>query len=203
MELSAAVLATRLDKITREELSLPVDQSFFWTDSTCVLRYIENDTKRFQTFVANRVAAIRDSSSPSQWNYVDTQSNPADDASRGVPADAMQRSINGPDFLSQAMENWPERPADMGDIPSDDLEIKKDAKVYATERNTSNPILTAFERVSSWNNLKKIMAWILRYKTNLRKRAKNCNGKDTPPKKQDDTKALKMISVQEMNEAER
>jgi hypothetical protein len=60
MELSAAVLATRLDKITREELSLPVDQSFFWTDSTCVLRYIENDTKRFQTFVANRVAAIRD-----------------------------------------------------------------------------------------------------------------------------------------------
>jgi hypothetical protein len=99
------------------------------------------------------VAAIRDSSSPSQWNYVDTQSNPADDASRGVPADAMQRWINGPDFLSQAMENWPERPSDMGDVPSDDLEIKKDAKVYATEGNTSNPILTAFERVSSWNNL--------------------------------------------------
>jgi hypothetical protein len=50
----------------------------------------------------------------------------------------MQRWINGPDFLSQAMENWPERPADMGDVPSDDLEIKKHAKVYATERNTSN-----------------------------------------------------------------
>ena len=37
MELSAAVLATRLDKISRDELSIPVDQSFFWTDSTCVL----------------------------------------------------------------------------------------------------------------------------------------------------------------------
>jgi hypothetical protein len=47
------------------------------------------------------------------------------------------------------------------------------------------------------------MAWILRYRTNLRKRAKDCNGKDTPPEKQDDTNALKMISVQEMNEAER
>ena len=36
MELSAAVLATRLGKITREELSQPLDQSFFWTDSTCM-----------------------------------------------------------------------------------------------------------------------------------------------------------------------
>ncbi|CAB3981519.1 Hypothetical predicted protein [Paramuricea clavata] len=101
------------------------------------------------------------------------------------------------------MENWPERPADMGDIPSDDPEIKKDAKVYATAKNTSNPILTAFERVSSWNKLKKIMAWVLRYKTNLRKRAKDCDDNDTPPEKQDDTKAFKTITVQEMNEAER
>ena len=42
MELSAAVIATRLDRISRKELTLPIDQSFFWTDSTCVLRYIEN-----------------------------------------------------------------------------------------------------------------------------------------------------------------
>ena len=37
MELSAAVVATKFEKITRQELSLPIDQSFFWTDSTCVL----------------------------------------------------------------------------------------------------------------------------------------------------------------------
>ena len=58
MELSAAVIATRLDNLSRKGLSLPIDQSFFWTDSTCVLRYIENQDKRFQTFVANRVATI-------------------------------------------------------------------------------------------------------------------------------------------------
>ena len=80
MELSAAVIATRLDNISRKELSLPIDQSFFWTDSTCVLRYIENQDKRFQTFVANRVATIHDASTPSQWHYVNTHSNPADDA---------------------------------------------------------------------------------------------------------------------------
>jgi hypothetical protein len=60
LELSAAVVSTKLDKMSRNELSLPIDQSFFWTDSTCVLRYIENKNKRFQTFVANRIATIHD-----------------------------------------------------------------------------------------------------------------------------------------------
>ena len=40
MELSAAVVATRLDTMSSKELSLPITESFFWTDSTCVLRYI-------------------------------------------------------------------------------------------------------------------------------------------------------------------
>ena len=34
MELSAAVVATRLDAMSRKELSLPISESFFWTDST-------------------------------------------------------------------------------------------------------------------------------------------------------------------------
>ncbi len=45
LELLAAVVSTKLDKMSRNELSLPIDQSFFWTDSTCVLRYIENKNK--------------------------------------------------------------------------------------------------------------------------------------------------------------
>jgi hypothetical protein len=101
MELSAAVVSTKLERMLRNELSISIDQSFFWTDSTCVLRYIENKDKRFQTFVANRIATIHDASSPEQWNYVDTNSNPADEASRGVPANALQRWIQGPEFLAK------------------------------------------------------------------------------------------------------
>ena len=203
MELSAAVLATRLDKITREELSQPVDQSFFWTDSTCVLRYIENDSKRFQTFVANRVAAIRDSSLPSQWNYVDTESNPADEASRGVPADGMQRWINGPEFLSQTMENWPQRPADMGGVPQDDPEIKESAKVYATGTDSAYPFSKVFERISSWNKLKKVVAWALRYKSILRERARDKHNKPFLSDIHVDVNTIRPISVTEFNAAER
>ena len=49
MELSAAVLSTRLDTMFREELEFTVDESIYWTDSTCVLRYVENEDKRYQT----------------------------------------------------------------------------------------------------------------------------------------------------------
>ena len=81
MELSAAVLFTRLDQLILEEIEYTIDSSVFWTDSMCVLRYVENDERRYQTFVVNRVSAIREQSLPSLWRYVDTKLNPADDAS--------------------------------------------------------------------------------------------------------------------------
>ena len=40
LELSAAVLASRLDRIIRREIDLPVHESVFWTDSTCVMNYV-------------------------------------------------------------------------------------------------------------------------------------------------------------------
>ena len=134
MELSAAVVSTKLDKMVRNELSLPISESFFWTDSTCVLRYIGNTNKRFQTFVANRIATIHDASSPTQWNYVDTHTNPADDASRGVPSNSLQRWIEGPDFLTKAPDEWPKRPEELILITEDnDPEVKKSSLVYATD----------------------------------------------------------------------
>ena len=70
LELSAAVVASRLDKMIRREIDLPLQDSVFWTDSTCVIHYIKNKDKRFHTFVANRIAVIHDVSLPSQWKYI-------------------------------------------------------------------------------------------------------------------------------------
>ena len=104
LELLAAVMASRLDKTLRKEIDIPVDESVFWTDSTCVISYIQNNDKRFHTFVANRVAIIHDATSPSQWRYVDSEGNPADDASRGLTVDSVISKncwINGPYFLGE------------------------------------------------------------------------------------------------------
>ena len=61
---------------------------------------INNCTKRFPTFVANRLAKIEELSNPSQWNYVKSKLNPADDGSRGLNASEFTNSrwIKGPEF---------------------------------------------------------------------------------------------------------
>ena len=110
LELSAAIVATRLDKMIQQEIDFASDQSIFWTDTTCVLRYIENDKSRYQTFVASRIAAIREVTNPRQWRYVETTNNPANDASRGLRAQDLLRNkrwLQGPNFLSGPEECWP------------------------------------------------------------------------------------------------
>lgn len=55
LELTAAVVSAWMDRLWRKELQMPLMDSVFWTDSTSVLKYVKNETSRFQTFVANRV----------------------------------------------------------------------------------------------------------------------------------------------------
>ena len=89
MELSAAVLATRLDRMIKQEVDMAVHSSALWTDSKCILRFIENRDKKFQIFVANRVSDIFDQSTAAQWRYVESTLNPADEASRGMTVDEL------------------------------------------------------------------------------------------------------------------
>nr|XP_055065256.1 uncharacterized protein LOC129447515 [Misgurnus anguillicaudatus] len=111
MELTAAVLAVRIDKMLKKELQLDLDKSMFWTDSQTVLKYIANNAKRFHTFVANRVTVIRDATDVVQWRHIGTKLNPADDASRGMSIENFlkaKRWIQGPEFLLDAFEEWPQ-----------------------------------------------------------------------------------------------
>ncbi|KAK3735155.1 hypothetical protein QZH41_020254, partial [Actinostola sp. cb2023] len=180
--------------------------STFWTDSTCVLRYIENKDKRFQTFVANRAAAILDQSTETQWKYVETSLNPADEASRGMTVDAFlhnKRWTDGPDFLKQSEETWPQRPPDMGQIPNDDPEVKKTIEVFAIEvSNDSDYISKVLEKFSSWTRLKKIIAWVLCYKNNLRKQSQRRKANEVISC-QSKVNANIPLSVSEINDAER
>ncbi|XP_052322001.1 uncharacterized protein LOC127908283 [Oncorhynchus keta] len=73
LELAAATLAVRVDRMLKLELQIELEESTFWTDSQSVLKYIRNDTKRFHTFVANRVAMIRDLSKAKQWRYLNSK----------------------------------------------------------------------------------------------------------------------------------
>ncbi len=125
LEFTAAVLAVRIDKMLKKELQLDLDKSVFWTDSQTVLKYIANDAKIFHTFVANRVSIIRDTTEVVQWRHIGTKLNPADDVSRGMSIEHFLKSsrwIQGPHFLLEASEEWPQSSFDRALI--DDPEVK-------------------------------------------------------------------------------
>ena len=60
LELQGALLAARIDSAVRRELEFSFEKVIFWTDSMIVLNYIRNQSRRFQTYVANRVTEIRE-----------------------------------------------------------------------------------------------------------------------------------------------
>ena len=102
LELTAAVLAVRCSVMLEREFKFEGQvKHFFYSDSTVVLGYISNSTRRYQLFVANRVGIIQSLTSVSQWSHVAGKQNPADLASRGCLPTVLPQSIwfTGPPFL--------------------------------------------------------------------------------------------------------
>ena len=209
LELTAAVLAVQLSKMVQEELRLPIADIVFWTDSTSVLQYIRNESRRFRTFVANRVARIQDATKESQWRYVDSEFNPADEGSRGLSADRMikeGRWLKGPQFLMMNEDRWPKLPAVLqGTVPNIDILPVDDAfqndpdvkrvvtqTVLVREKTKVDEFLTKY---SSWNRLKRGVAWLLRFGHYLHIR---CRGEAYDKILQQGT-----LSVEEYRSAER
>ncbi len=132
LEHTAATLASRMDKLWKEELKMQFEDSVYWTDSTSVLKYIRNETSRFKCFVANRVAEIRKASEITQWRYVNSSGNPADLTSRGISVDSFlkkQIRISGPSFLDRPKREWPIDPTDVNVMTFGDPEVKESVLV--------------------------------------------------------------------------
>ena len=183
LELTAATSMVKINSVLQRELQMQIDSVYYWTDSETVLKYICNTTARFQTFVANRVALIKDGSQISQWRYIETKANPADASSRGVTAETLVTNkswTTGPEFLYQSEEDWPNTTANYvtSDL-SEDPEVKRKVKVNTvlTEESieTMGKLLTHF---SSWYKLCRSIAWIIRIKNQLIQRMKRKYNED-------------------------
>ena len=105
LELTAAVLSVRLNAAMKRALNIEYCVSKFWTDSMAVLHCIQNKSKRFPTFVANRLTIIEQNSNTADWHHIPTEMNPADIASRGASANStkgLQAWLDGPEFLKDS-----------------------------------------------------------------------------------------------------
>ena len=170
MELTAATVSAKLHKFLEEQLDLPIHRTIFWTDSTIVLQYLRNETKRFQTFVANRLEIICDVSLPRQWRHVDSRSNPTDLASRGlsnIDPVKLRFWLGGPDFLKEEESRWPKQPEQLPDLCKDDCELRrKRSHVHTVVQD--DVLQSLLSRYSSLYKLQTPVAWLLRFKDYLR-----------------------------------
>ena len=109
LELQAATLGSRLATYIKEKLDLHLARTFMWTDSTTVLHWINASNQRHSIFVANCLKNTHDSTEASDWRYVPTIENPADDETRGYQANQMNATslwIQGPSFLKKEEQFW-------------------------------------------------------------------------------------------------
>ncbi|XP_039870639.1 uncharacterized protein LOC120723317 [Simochromis diagramma] len=171
LELCAAVLAVEMYELIRDEIDIEVDTVRFFTDSKIVLGYIHNNTKRFYTYVANRVIRIRKTTHPAQWFYIATSDNPADTATRPIAASALASTnwFSGPSFLTQ--HDIEKSHCDSFTLidPDTDAEIRPDITSFVTKASVTQLEPCRFERFSHWMRLCRTIASLKRVAVSFKK----------------------------------
>ncbi|XP_052762426.1 uncharacterized protein LOC128205059 [Mya arenaria] len=150
LELCAAVLASQVANTVLTHIDIDFDEVKYFSDSKVVLGYISNTTRRFYTYVSNRVQKILTNSLADQWNYVPTHLKPADIGTRGVSAEDLPASLwlNGSSWKQhQERTDFP--------LVAPDVDSEIRVNVLATTVSTESALDSShFEKFSEWKSLK-------------------------------------------------
>lgn len=164
LELSGALLLSRLLKQIEQAMRIPTTQMYAWTDSSIVIAWLSGEPHRWKTFVANRVVEILETIHSKRWYHVPSEENPADIASRGMLLTDLKDAKlwwRGPAWLTEK-------------------EIKLEHTTYSTvhemkkenvqvnlnidnEELTENTITEKFDQFENLKELTKVIAYCKRF----------------------------------------
>uniref|UniRef100_A0A8R1TJK1 Reverse transcriptase domain-containing protein n=1 Tax=Onchocerca volvulus TaxID=6282 RepID=A0A8R1TJK1_ONCVO len=105
--LLAVTLGVKALEFIRQEIE--VGKTYLWTDSGCVLHWLRKAPVGSR-YISNRIDEIR-RCKEIEYRHVRSTNNPADQASRGLPPQNLKENLlwwNGPPWLWEPKENWPE-----------------------------------------------------------------------------------------------
>ena len=166
LELQAALIAARLREEICKALTVPVQNTFMWTDSTTVLQWL-NSLNKQPIFVANRVSEILEGTSVDQWHHVASHANPADAGTRRMSSEALQKSswLHGPQFLRTS--DFPFQP---NTYVVKNIKLKSQSTEASSSEKTSTLITDVFKsdlslpfrKFSSYPKLLRILAYCMR-----------------------------------------
>ena len=91
LELLGVLIGVRALKFTQNEINLPIKSKILYTDSQCVLHWLQTK-KPLSVFVTNRLKEIK-SLEVTTFKYIPTQENPADLATRGKSPSELNSSM--------------------------------------------------------------------------------------------------------------
>jgi len=130
LELLGVLIGVRALTFVEKELHLPVTSKILYTDSQCVLHWLQTP-KPLPVFITNRLKEIK-AHQDICFKFVSTKDNPADIATRGLSLSELSFSIwwTGPKWLRLHKKQWPKRK-----IPETNLSILEFDR--ACEKTTS------------------------------------------------------------------
>ncbi|XP_030386687.1 uncharacterized protein LOC115633383 [Scaptodrosophila lebanonensis] len=179
LELQAAVLGVRLNKLVVKHQQFKLHKTVFWSDSKTVLQWLHSKDRKFKPYVAHRVTEILSISHADQWRWVPSAENPADTATRQVAVPKINHNsmwLTGPEFLKKSSNQWPKTISEpQSGILEEEIETKTVLSCQVSE-----PIVK-FIKFSSLSRLIRVFAWVLRAKHNLVYRTSMKKSERIPP----------------------
>ncbi|XP_062538842.1 uncharacterized protein LOC134207140 [Armigeres subalbatus] len=164
-ELQAAIIGVRFADTVSKSLSINISQRIFWSDSKDVLCWLRSDHRRYSQFVAFRVSEILETTEVSEWFWVPTKHNVADEGTKWKSTPNLasdSRWFRGPEFLLQQKDNWSVNPFAK---KSTEEELRPHLLLH---EKPSDPAIHP-ENFSEWNKLLHVTAYALRYINNLKR----------------------------------
>lgn len=160
LELCGALLLARLYREVKDALGITPDKLVLWCDSTIVLHWIKTPPYLLKTYVANRVAEVREVTNPETWRHVGSEDNPANALSRGqLPRAFLQNKtwFEGPRWLKGSESEWPNEVTQLIQVP----ELRKNTCLMTVSNE-----LEMFKKHSSFSKILRIIAYCLRWRRN-------------------------------------
>lgn len=160
LELNAAVIGARLATHIKKNHSIKFKSTTFWTDSKTVWCWMRSESRMYKPYVSYRVAEVLESSTVQQWNWLPTDLNIADVATRKKihPISNRCEWFRGPKFLRKSSDHWPVQPS-LKESTNEEL------RLHVLLHSTVLPLqVTNF---SKWNRLRRSMAYVKRFVHNM------------------------------------
>ncbi|GBN62633.1 hypothetical protein AVEN_19041-1, partial [Araneus ventricosus] len=173
LELCSALLLCHLVHEVRNSLKIQIDSTYAWTDSMIVLSWLQSESSRWKTFVANRVSEIQSVLPSEVWNHIRGKENPADCASRGIlPSELKSHSLwwAGPSWLCENNIDYSNHHHFCEDA------LREERKKTTCAVGIVPLELSIIDKYSSFAKLLRIVAWCFRFLHNAKSPSNKTKG---------------------------